>query len=323
MYSGVYEVVNKVNGNRYVGATSHFRSRWKTHLNELRSGKHHAPGLQKDWNEHGADAFVFNKLLVCSSRNLLLYEQIYLDALQPEYNTCKVAGTRKGIKLPQSEIDRISRVSKRSWAANREKMMAAVKAGHAKLKELRKDSSFQERHKQNVRRAKQVNAKTLTYNGATKPLREWAEEYNIPSTTLHNRVKSGWTAERALTTPVFDINSKAFFDARRETCGHPVYEYKGQKIGLVELATALGVEKSQLWNMLRKRGPEGAIAYYEAVAEGNRPKTLRNVVCEYNGKPQSLLTLCEEFNAPYPTLSRRVKRYGLEETIKYYEAKRA
>lgn len=170
---------------------------------------------------------------------------------------------------------------------------------------------------------KQVNAKTLTYNGVTKPLREWADEYHIPDSTFHARLNAGWTAERALTTPVFDIRSKAFFDARREILGHPVYQYRGQSLGLVELATALGTSKGALWRMLRTRSLEDTIAYYEAVAAGARPKTLRNVVCEYNGKEQSLLTLCEEFGAPYPTLSRRVKRYGLEETIKYYEQKRA
>ena len=38
-------------------------------------------------------------------------------------------------------------------------------------------------------------------------------------------------------------------------------------------------------------------------------------------KFQTTPTMCEFMNDP--TLSRRVKRYGLEETIKYYEAKRA
>ena len=271
MHSGVYEIVNKATGKRYVGSAKRFKSRWKAHVTELRGNRHHAPYLQRSWNKYGEDAFEFRKLLVCSRQNLLLYEQILMDGLNPEYNVCKVAGSRLGVRLTRA----------------------------------------------------QVNAKLLTYNGTTKSIREWANEYGVPITTFHNRLTAGWAFERALTTPVLNVNSKAFFDARREKLGQPVYDYKGQKLGLVDLSRALGIDKGQLWSMLRKRGPEGAIAYYEAVAEGNRPKTLRNVVCEYNGKPQSLLTLCEEFNAPYPTLSRRVKRYGLEETIKYYEAKRA
>ena len=323
MHSGVYEIVNKASGERYIGSAVHFQSRWKAHVKELRRNTHHAPYLQYSWNKHGEDAFEFRKLLVCSRANLLVYEQLLLDAFKPKYNTCKIAGSRLGVKLTSSDKTRISEKVKRAWATDRHKMLAGNRAGSARLVELYKDPNYRELHKRRVRMARQKNAEVLTYNGVTKPLREWADEYGIEANTLYNRLRADWKVEDALATPVFEINSKAFFDARREKRGQPVYDYKGQKLGLVELARALGVDKSQLWSMLRKRGLEGAIAYYEAVAEGNRPKTLRNVVCEYNGKPQSLLTLCEEFNAPYPTLSRRVKRYGLEETIKYYEAKRA
>ena len=323
MHSGVYKIVNKATGDEYIGSAAHFQSRWKAHIKELRGGRHHSPYLQRSWNKHGENAFEFKKLLVCSRQNLLVYEQLLLDALQPKYNTCKIANNRLGVGHDTAAKQRISERSKRLWRDKRDYMLSVTRIGQEKMLHLRKDPAYRALLKQKTCAGRRKNAKTLTYNSVTKSLREWAEEYNIPDTTLHNRLRSGWTTEQAITTPVFEVNSKEFFDARREKRGQPIYDYKGQKMGLVELANALGVDKSQLWRMLRKRGLEDTIAYYEAVAEGSRPKTLRNVVCEYNGKPQSLLTLCEEFGAPYPTLSRRVKRYGLEETIKYYEAKRA
>ena len=47
------------------------------------------------------------------------------------------------------------------------------------------------------------NNRELAYNGKTKLLIEWAEEFNIPYKELHRRIVSrGWDTEAALTTPV-------------------------------------------------------------------------------------------------------------------------
>jgi integrase len=44
--------------------------------------------------------------------------------------------------------------------------------------------------------------KMLTYRGVTKPLKEWAADYNLNSETLKSRVFSlGWPVQKALTTP--------------------------------------------------------------------------------------------------------------------------
>ena len=42
----------------------------------------------------------------------------------------------------------------------------------------------------------------LTYNGETKPITEWAKQFNVPHGTVRSRLDLGWTVERALTTPV-------------------------------------------------------------------------------------------------------------------------
>lgn len=41
----------------------------------------------------------------------------------------------------------------------------------------------------------------LTYNGTTKPLRDWAEEYGFVPRTLASRIKAGWSVEKAIETP--------------------------------------------------------------------------------------------------------------------------
>ena len=51
-------------------------------------------------------------------------------------------------------------------------------------------------HKEQARNKR--NNHFLTYNGERKCLGEWCEIYNIPRTTLWNRVARGWTPEECL-----------------------------------------------------------------------------------------------------------------------------
>lgn len=44
--------------------------------------------------------------------------------------------------------------------------------------------------------------KTLTYNGETRPLVEWAEKFSLSIFTLRNRIDRGWEIHRALTRPI-------------------------------------------------------------------------------------------------------------------------
>lgn len=46
------------------------------------------------------------------------------------------------------------------------------------------------------------NTKSITHNGVTQPIAEWARQYNIPYTTLYERIKNGWDIKKSLTQPV-------------------------------------------------------------------------------------------------------------------------
>jgi hypothetical protein len=41
----------------------------------------------------------------------------------------------------------------------------------------------------------------LEFRGVTKPMIDWAEELHIPHRALAQRVRHGWSLERAMTTP--------------------------------------------------------------------------------------------------------------------------
>lgn len=46
------------------------------------------------------------------------------------------------------------------------------------------------------------NNRFISFKGVTMTLKQWSEELNIPYHTLGNRIRSGWSVEKALTEPV-------------------------------------------------------------------------------------------------------------------------
>lgn len=56
---------------------------------------------------------------------------------------------------------------------------------------------------------------SITLNGKTQTLREWANEIGIKMSTLKKRLYSGWTIEASLTTPI--DQSKVRTNAKRNS----------------------------------------------------------------------------------------------------------
>ena len=128
--SGVYAIVNKADGKRYVGSSWNIESRWKKHISLLNAGKHHSIHLQRAWNKYGAKNFDFVILVACLRTDLLIYEQDYLDSCNPEYNVCVTAGSKAG--TPRSLATRlklaIANLGERHTIETRQKMSMSHKA---------------------------------------------------------------------------------------------------------------------------------------------------------------------------------------------------
>jgi group I intron endonuclease len=84
---GIYEIKCLVSGKFYIGSSKSIHVRWSAHRRHLRKGTHHAPRLQRAWNKHGEERFVFLVLEECASTELLKREQYYLDFKKPDYNS--------------------------------------------------------------------------------------------------------------------------------------------------------------------------------------------------------------------------------------------
>jgi group I intron endonuclease len=113
MNSGIYQIVNKINGKRYIGSSVNIERRLGWHKSRLNSGKHHSVYLQRAWNKYGEGSFEFEiSEEVLDKAILLETEQRHLDSLNPEYNMSPTAGggdqgkeARRKISLALSGIN--------------------------------------------------------------------------------------------------------------------------------------------------------------------------------------------------------------------------
>lgn len=106
--SGIYEIVNLVNGKRYIGSAKDFARRWSAHRRALRLGEHSNRYLQASWDKHGEDAFAFRHVLFCMVPDLIRAEQVLLDGVKPEYNLSPTAGSTLGVRYSEESRRRLS-----------------------------------------------------------------------------------------------------------------------------------------------------------------------------------------------------------------------
>lgn len=87
--SGIYKIINKINGKYYVGSSNNIHKRWLSHIESLRKGIHHCHYLQRSWNKYGEDKFDFiiiEKDII--EKDLLITEQKYIDIAKQEKHLC-------------------------------------------------------------------------------------------------------------------------------------------------------------------------------------------------------------------------------------------
>jgi group I intron endonuclease len=174
--AGVYEIINTVNGKRYIGGSVSVTSRLQQHIRKLVGQTHTNHHLQSAWNKYGPGSFEFNPLFLCDRSMVLVYEQMCLDAMKPEYNVVyNAAAPNKGrvfseevrAKIAKAGIGRITSDETRrklSKALRGRKLSAEVIKKHAiavtgkhpsqearqRMSEAGKGRKFSEEHKARI-----------------------------------------------------------------------------------------------------------------------------------------------------------------------------
>ena len=90
--AGVFQIKNTANGKVYLGSSLNLEGPLNGHKFMLTINRHRNEILQKEWNEYGADAFVFEILEEVKvkddpnfnlSDELTLLEEIWIEKVQP------------------------------------------------------------------------------------------------------------------------------------------------------------------------------------------------------------------------------------------------
>jgi group I intron endonuclease len=96
--TGIYRIQSKIKPERiYVGSVVNVQKRWNEHRNSLVRHAHCNKKLQNHYNKYGLDDLQFSLIVGCGEDTLMAFEQFYIDALNPWFNICPIAGSTRGI----------------------------------------------------------------------------------------------------------------------------------------------------------------------------------------------------------------------------------
>ncbi|KKN23367.1 hypothetical protein LCGC14_0905660 [marine sediment metagenome] len=115
MPSGIYEIVNTINGKMYIGSAVSLSGRFRQHRFTLKNGKHGNVHLQRAWNKYGPVSFVFSVIEYVAEKDLLAREQYWIDAYgvaSEGYNICPIAGSNLGLRWSE-EAKRKASIAKK------------------------------------------------------------------------------------------------------------------------------------------------------------------------------------------------------------------
>lgn len=143
MSTGIYSIIHRATGHRYIGSSANISQRLRQHRSELCRNIHHSPFLQRAWNKYGEDAFVFQTLCICEPSMLLWIEQRCLDTLKPEYN-CAIyvdAGMRGRTHSESAKIKMAERKRGKLLSAEHRRTLSIAQTGHSVSEETRRKIS--------------------------------------------------------------------------------------------------------------------------------------------------------------------------------------
>lgn len=145
---GLYEIVNTLNGTRYIGSSSHIFRRLIGHRGDLRTNEHHNAHLQHAWLKYGEGSFIFRIICRTTEEDKIPTEQRHLDLAfgggEKLYNISKNADApRTGVKHTQETKDKISRINLgRKQSEETLKKMSLSQRGRKHSEETKKKMSL-------------------------------------------------------------------------------------------------------------------------------------------------------------------------------------
>lgn len=136
--SGVYQILNIINGKKYIGSSVDLYNRLHSYLSLAKKGKVHNLHLQSSFDKYGIENFsvsIIEKLDTqgltkdAVKEKLIVLEQKWVNLLSPEYNKRKKVDLNYQISPTLSTREKISNSMKK-----------AIRDGNHKIKRVQKHS---------------------------------------------------------------------------------------------------------------------------------------------------------------------------------------
>lgn len=108
--SGIYRITLLKDNRCYIGSSIDLGRRIRNHYTDLKSNIHKNQYLQRTWNKHGENSFIFDILEICNRLEVLDREQYWMDfyesfSTENGFNLAPVAGSTLGIKKSEEQIE--------------------------------------------------------------------------------------------------------------------------------------------------------------------------------------------------------------------------
>lgn len=125
MITGIYKILNKINGKFYIGSAINIKQRWRRHKLDLNKNIHQNHYLQRAWNKYWSVSFEFVILEICDKEQLLAKEQFWINETQCfkyeiGYNLTPTAGSSLGVKHSEETRKRMSLAKQKMSAETKE-----------------------------------------------------------------------------------------------------------------------------------------------------------------------------------------------------------
>lgn len=190
---GIYLIKNIINNKIYIGSTINFNTRQYLHFRDLEKNQHCNKYLQRAYKKYGKESFLFEVIEEIKDQLLLITrEQYWMDFTKSYistygYNNCKIAGSVLGYRHTNKTRKKLKQWNRRTLP----------------------------------------HVKKLTFNGITKPLGDWADEYKLPIGLVQSRLNTlKWSIEKTLTTPHKPITKIIEYNGRTQSMKMWAEEFK-------------------------------------------------------------------------------------------------
>ena len=107
---GVYKIENIINGHIYIGSSKRMNKRLAQHKCDLKAQRHENKKINTECLQYGFENFRFEIVEICD--NYIETEQMYIDKLNPFFNSYPNAKDPTGYKHKESTISKMSATRK-------------------------------------------------------------------------------------------------------------------------------------------------------------------------------------------------------------------